>query len=196
VKTLRIATTNAGKLREFVEMLAPLGIAVRGVGDLPGFSVDEDGDTFEKNALKKARTLLDRTGEPALGDDSGLVVDALDGRPGIYSARYGGVEGPGKDAANRAKLVRELHGVPTAKRTARFVCVLAYCAPGAEPRFFRGECEGRIGDAERGDNGFGYDPLFVLDDGRTVAEMPSDEKNRISHRGRALAQLLAFLGAG
>ncbi len=194
MKTLRVATTNAGKLRELRQMLEPLGISVLGVDDLPGFDVEEDGATFEENAVKKARELCQRTGEPAIGDDSGLVVDALGGRPGVHSARYSGVEGAGRDAANRVKLLAELADIPDARRSARFVCALAYAEPGAEPRLFRGEVEGRIGRVERGTNGFGYDSLFIVEGGkRTAAELEPNEKNRVSHRGRALAQLLAAL---
>jgi XTP/dITP diphosphohydrolase len=194
VKSIRVASTNPGKLRELREMLQPLGISVRGVDDLPGFDVVEDGDTFEANALKKAQALVERTGEAALGDDSGLVVDALGGRPGVHSARYSGVAGAGKDAANRRKLLAELAEVPEARRTARFVCVLAYCEPGREPRSFRGEVEGHIGRVERGTNGFGYDSLFIVEGGKlTAAELEPDAKHAVSHRGRALAKLLDSL---
>lgn len=194
MKPLRIGTTNAGKLREFRQILEPLGLAIRGLDDLPGFEVIEDGDTFEANAIKKVRAVVDATGEPAVADDSGLVVDALDGKPGVQSARYAGVDGPGQDAANRNKLLEALTDTPTEKRSARFVCALAYCKPNAEPIVFRGELEGLICTEERGSNGFGYDALFVVPErGLTTAELPPDEKNAISHRGRALQKLIAFL---
>lgn len=189
-RPLRVATRNPGKLREFVEILAPLGYDVRGVDDLSAFQVEEDGDTFAANALKKAETLMRLTGEPAVADDSGLVVDALGGAPGIHSARYAGVAPPDHDAANRAKLVAALAAVPAAARTARFVCAIAYCAPGCRPVTCNGALEGQINTEERGGQGFGYDPLFVpVGETRTLAEISSDEKHRISHRGQALRAL-------
>ena len=191
---LRVGTKNPGKLRELSQMLEPVGIEVRGVDDLDGFDPVEDGDTFEANAIKKAMALLDLTGEPAVADDSGLVVDALGGRPGVHSARYAGIDGPEQDAANRVKLLEELQGVSDAERTARFVCALAYCLPGGEPVVFHGTFEGRIGHEERGDNGFGYDSIFVVPEvGRTSAEISPDEKNALSHRGEALRKLLEYL---
>jgi XTP/dITP diphosphohydrolase len=194
VKPIRVGTGNPGKLREFRQILEPLGYDVRGIDDLETFEVIEDGDTFDANAIKKAQAVVDRTGEPAVADDSGLVVDALGGAPGVHSARWAGVGGDRADAANRDKLVREIAGVPEAKRSARFVCVLAYCEPGADPTLFRGEVEGRIIDDERGSGGFGYDPLFLVPErGLTTAEMLAEEKNAISHRGRALRALVAFL---
>ncbi len=194
MKLLRIGTTNNHKLREFREMLEPLGFEVRGVEDLGDFDVVEDGDTFAANAIKKAQALVERTGAAAVADDSGLVVDALDGAPGVYSARYAGVEPPLHDAANREKLLVELRGVPDGERTARFVCALAHCRPGEEPEVFSGTLEGRIGHDERGENGFGYDSLFIVEgDTRTSAELSPEEKNRISHRGRALQEFLAHL---
>ncbi len=196
MKTLRVGTTNAGKLREFRQILQPLGFTIRGLDDLPDFEVVEDGDTFEANAVKKARAVVEATGEPAVADDSGLVVDALDGSPGVHSARYAGVDGPDQDAANRRKLLHVLAGTPAAKRTARFVCAIAFCKPNAPPQVFHGEVEGLIGPCERGTHGFGYDSLFViLERGLTTAELPPAEKNAISHRGRALQKLVAFLEA-
>ncbi len=196
MKALRVGTTNAGKLREFQQILQPLGFSIRGLDDLPDFDVLEDGDSFEANAVKKARAVVEATGEPAVADDSGLVVDALDGSPGVHSARYAGVGGPDQDAANRRKLLHALADTPAAKRTARFVCAIAYCKPNAPPQVFRGEVEGLIGTDERGTNGFGYDPLFVIAErGLTTAELPPAEKNAISHRGRALQKLVAFLEA-
>ena len=191
-RRLRVATTNAHKLRELGEMLGPLGYEVLGAGE--GFEVVEDGATFADNAVKKARALAAATGEPALADDSGLEVHALGGAPGVHSARYAGESGPTRDAANRTKLLAALAGVPDGQRAARFVCALAYLEPGREPRLFRGTCEGVIGHEERGTGGFGYDALFVLPErGRTMAELAPEEKNAVSHRGRALAAFLAFL---
>jgi XTP/dITP diphosphohydrolase len=196
VKAIRVGTSNPGKLREFREILEPLGFSVVGIEDLEGFDVVEDGDTFEANAVKKALAVLERTGEPALADDSGLMVDALGGEPGVHSARYAGITGPGKDAANRQKLLRALHGVADLQRTARFACALAYCVAGEAPHLFRGVLEGRIGHRERGSHGFGYDSLFEIPAyGRTAAEVPADLKHAVSHRGQALRALTAFLEA-
>lgn len=194
--TIRLGTTNPNKLQEIRELLAPLGVRVDGCDDLD-FRVEEDGATFAENAIKKAQALLELTNRPALADDSGLVVDALEGRPGIYSARYAGVEGPGADAANRKKLLMEMKGVPQADRTARFVCALAYCAPGEAPKVFEGTMEGAIGAQERGSHGFGYDSLFVVrGDTRTSAELEPEEKNAISHRARAIHAFVEWLSEG
>jgi len=194
MRTLRIATTNAGKLRELRQMLSPQGIEVRGLDDLPDLHIVENGNSFADNALIKAQAVLAATGEPVVADDSGLEVDALGGQPGIYSARFGGLEGVEHEAARRQLLLEMLRDVPVAKRTARFVCVLVYLRPGGDPQFFRGTVEGRIGLTERGQNGFGYDPIFELPERQaTIAELPSAEKNAISHRGRALAALVDFL---
>jgi len=193
VSHLRIATTNTNKLRELRQMLAPLGYQVDGIEDL-GLEIVEDGDTFAANAIIKARAVCDVTGQPAVADDSGLVVDALDGRPGVHSARYAGVQGADRDRANRIKLLAEMEPVADGERAARFVCAIAYIEPGREPHIFRGTLEGHIGRDERGDNGFGYDPVFVIpDDGRTAAELAADEKNAISHRGQATRDLVDFL---
>ncbi len=193
---IRVATGNPGKLREFREILAPLGFDVQGLEDFPGITIVEDGETFEANALIKANTIMNKTGSPAIADDSGLVVDALGGRPGVHSARYAGVDGPKQDAANRTLLLKELSSVPDAERSARFVCALAYCVPHQEPLVFRGTFEGSIGHQERGENGFGYDSIFLVqNDARTSAELSPAEKNAISHRGEALAQFIAHLKA-
>ncbi len=192
---LRVATTNAGKLREFAELLTPLGYEVRGLADLGNPEIVEDGATFADNAVIKARAICERTGVAAVADDSGIEVEALGGAPGVHSARYAGVSGPGRDRANCDKLLAALAGVPAERRAARFVCALALCEPGGGAEIFHGELRGRIGLAPRGDNGFGYDPIVLLDDGRSIAELPSDEKNRISHRGQAVRALVAFLRA-
>ena len=191
---LRVGTANPGKLREFREILEPLGYSVVSIDDLVGFDVVEDGATFEANAMKKAQAVVLATGEAAVADDSGLMVDALGGEPGVHSARYAGVSGPTKDARNRDKLLTALRGVPAAERSARFVCALAYCAPGEAPQLFRGMLEGKIGDCERGDGGFGYDALFEIPIyGKTAAEVSADQKNAVSHRGQALRALASFL---
>ncbi len=193
-RTLRVASRNAGKLRELRELLAPYGYAVCGIDDLDHLALLEEGDSFEANALGKAESVLRATGESTLADDSGLEVDALAGAPGIHSARFSGATSGNIDAQNRAHLLGLLDNVPPPQRTARFVCVLAYCVPNAPPRFFRGQLEGRITAHERGTGGFGYDSIFELpQDGRTLAQMTSVEKNAVSHRGRALAAFAASL---
>ena len=192
--TLLVATRNAGKLREIRELLAPDGVEVRGLEELPGGGppVEEDGSTFEENARKKAAALVAATGLPVLADDSGLVVHALAGRPGVRSARYAGPEAT--DAENNLLLLRELRGVPAEARRAAFVCAMVLAAPGGEPCCAEGRLEGRILEAPRGSGGFGYDPLFLVEAaGRTLAEMNVTEKNRLSHRARALSVLLPRL---
>jgi len=194
VRRLRVATTNAGKLREFRALLEPLGFEVAGISDLGDLGIVEDGDSFEANALIKARAVANVTGDATVADDSGLVVDALGGAPGIHSARYAGVEPPANDAANRKKLLDALGDIPDVERTARFVCALAYLPPGGEPIFARGTFEGRIGYVERGTHGFGYDSIFLVHGGeRTAAELPPEQKNTVSHRAQALQQLVAVL---
>jgi XTP/dITP diphosphohydrolase len=189
-----LATGNVGKVREIVALLAPLAIEVIPQTALGIGSVEETGDTFEANALLKARHAARESGLPALADDSGIEVDALGGRPGVWSARYAGPEAT--DAANNARLLADLAGVPASRRTARYRCVLAWVehADDAEPVIARGAWEGTIGSALAGEGGFGYDPLFIpqhLD--CTAAQMPPAAKNAVSHRGLALAQLLQML---
>ena len=187
-----VGTTNAGKLREVTTVLANLPLQFVSLGSLATRpKVVEDGTSFEENALKKARTLSDFSGYVTLADDSGLEVSVLGGAPGIYSARYGGEEG--NDYKNNELLLRELAGFPQDKREARFVCVIALCMPrglGGKEWLFRGECEGRIAIAPKGERGFGYDPLFIYPPmGLTFAELDPETKNRISHRGKALRKL-------
>lgn len=194
LKNLRIATTNPGKKREFCELLEPLGFRIKDIGDLDHNQIVEDGDTFEANAIIKADTILRHTGEPTIADDSGLVVDALGGKPGIHSARYAGVTGPNQDHANNQKLLMELSDIAPQARQARFVCALALCEPDQPPQIFMGYFEGSIIAKPQGDNGFGYDPLFLVQgDSRTSAELSPQEKNALSHRGKAIQSLLAYL---
>lgn len=189
--TIVFGTRNAGKVREVARLLAPYDVQVTSLLDHPDLpDAIEDADTFSGNALKKAQHICDNLGCLALADDSGLVVDALDGRPGVYSARYGG---PGLSPADKnRKLLGELADVPDDQRTARFVCVLVAAQPGSEPRLAEGTCEGHILHAPRGTGGFGYDPIFGPTEapGLSMAELPPDHKNVISHRGRATAALL------
>ncbi len=188
-----VATGNAGKLAEMRALLAGVPIELRGLGEVPGIALPPEGDDYAANAIAKAEVASRVTGLPAIGDDSGLEVDALGGRPGAQSARYGGA---GLDDAGRvALLLRELDGVPAQRRTARFVCVVALAVPGGETLAVRGVCEGRILDAPRGRGGFGYDPIFAPE-GRPVsmAELAAAEKNALSHRGRAVAALQMALG--
>ena len=193
MKELVVATGNKGKLSEFGELLKGVVDTILSPADFPGFpEVAEDGDTFEANAIKKALSAAIFTGKPVLADDSGLSVDYLDGRPGVYSARFAG-EGA-SDADNNALLLRELSGVPAGERTAAFHCVIALCQPDGSCQTFDGSLPGGILEAPRGGGGFGYDPLFLVPEyGQTLSELPIEIKNAISHRGRAMQQLKAAL---
>jgi XTP/dITP diphosphohydrolase len=195
VKKLVLASGNAGKLREFGQLLAPFDFEVLPQSAFNVPEAEEPHITFVENAIVKARHAAQLTGLPALADDSGLCVSALGGAPGVWSARYGGE--PKSDAKNNAKLLADLAGV--ADRRAHYVAVLVLMrsADDPQPIVAEGEWHGAIVDAPRGAGGFGYDPYFLVPElGLTVAEMPHEEKNRRSHRGQALAQLLARLRAG
>ncbi len=191
------ATTNLNKIKEMqaITKNAGLQIITREEAGIPeDFDVEEDGNTFEENSLKKARAIMELTGLPAIADDSGLEVDALKGAPGVYSARYAGVDGLQADAANRKKLLEELHHLPWPERTGRFVAAITLVFPQGETFVARGECEGIIGLEERGTHGFGYDCLFHPGgEPRTFGEIPGEEKNQISHRSRALQKLAMLL---
>lgn len=184
--TLVIATRNKGKVKEFREMLEECPVEVKSLLDYPQCpEVVEDGGTFEENAIKKAEAVGDYTGEMVLADDSGLEVDYLEGKPGIYSARFAG-EGAGDEDNNR-KLLNLLKGVPPGKREAQFTCVIAISSPGRETVTVKGICRGVIAEAPRGEMGFGYDPLFLVPEyGKTFSELEPDIKNKISHRGKAM----------
>ena len=192
MSTFVLATANSHKADEMRAVLGGLGIELlerpAGVAD-----VEEDADTLEGNALLKARALVEATGKPAVADDTGLFVTALGGRPGVYSARYAG-EGA-TYADNVAKLLRELEGRSEAQRGAQFRTVVVVAYPDREPLVVDGVLEGFISAEGHGDRGFGYDPVFVPigGDGRTLAQMSPDEKNAISHRGRALRKLANVL---
>lgn len=194
MRKLVVATRNRGKLKEIGAFLAGLVDEVISAADLEGFSdTVEDGASFEENALKKAREAMQFSGLPALADDSGLVVDALGGRPGIFSARFAG-EGAG-DEANNLKLLGEMNGIPAEQRSGAFVCAMAFVAPDGVEMVFTAGVPGRILTEPRGDNGFGYDPLFLVEAfDRTMSELTTAEKNRISHRGQALEQFRKYLG--
>ena len=192
---LVLASGNAGKLAELRELLGGGRYVLRAQSEFDVDDAEETGLTFVENALLKARHASRATGLPALGDDSGLCVDALGGAPGLYSARYAGIHGD--SAANIARLLRELDGVVDTARTARFHCVLALLRSHDDPRplIVEGSWEGRILRAPRGDRGFGYDPVFLdPENAMSAAELEPAIKNAISHRGRALAALKARLG--
>lgn len=188
-----LATRNRGKLRELAGLLAPFALTVLGPEDFPHIGdIEETGATFAENALLKARAVSLGTGLVALADDSGLVVDALDGRPGVHSARYSEAPGrPATDERNVRKLLDALKGVPWPERTGRFCCCMAACTPAGESLTATGAWEGVIALAPAGSGGFGYDPVFFDPGlGRTAAEMSPEEKNRRSHRAAAVAALL------
>jgi len=203
MRRILIATSNPGKLRDFAGAAAGHGIEIAGI---PGFaslpSVVEDGLTFEANARKKAEEYSRAVpGEIVLADDSGLEIDALNGAPGVHSARYAAdqphlASENTDDESNNARVLREMRGVTAEKRTARFVCVLAAARDGRTLATFRGMAEGRILDSPRGVNGFGYDPLFYFPQiQKTFAELSAEEKARYSHRGAAFRQFLEWCGA-
>jgi len=189
-----LASNNAGKVREINELLQAERIKVIPQSDLGVTEPEETGLTFVENAILKARNAARHSGLAAIADDSGIEVDALQGAPGIYSARFAG---PGaSDAENLAKLLEMLQGVPEARRKARFQCLMVYMRHGEDPTpvICQGTWEGRIALAPRGDNGFGYDPVFqVPGEGCSAAELPASTKNRLSHRGQALGALVRYL---
>ncbi|MGE6512261.1 RdgB/HAM1 family non-canonical purine NTP pyrophosphatase [Vreelandella aquamarina] len=192
--TLVLASGNSGKLKEFNQLLSPLGLDVRPQAEFGVHDVEETGLTFVENALLKAREASRVSGLPALADDSGLEVDALHGAPGIYSARYAGE--PKSDERNNEKLLAALSECAEGQRTARYWCVLVYLrhAEDPVPVIVQRSWEGEVLAHPRGEGGFGYDPLFWLpDQGMSVAELPSETKNRLSHRGRALHTLVDIL---
>ena len=190
---LVLATLNPAKGRELVALFGSVPFEIRMLADIPGAHLPEEtGTTYAENALVKARVAAELTGTLALGDDSGLEVDALDGAPGLYTARFGG---PGLDDRGRWTLLLErLRGVPPARRTARFRCVIALAGGGRDEQIVEGVAEGVIAEAPRGDAGFGYDPVFFYPPlGRTFGELSDAEKARVSHRGLALAAVRRLL---
>ncbi|WP_158736693.1 XTP/dITP diphosphatase [Alteribacillus sp. YIM 98480] len=186
MQTMIVASKNQGKVKEFRNILGP-EIKIKSLLDIPFQDIAETGTTFEENAALKAEAVYKELDTAAIADDSGLEIDALQGRPGIYSARYAG---PDKDDdKNIEKVLEELTGIPEEKRSARFVCVIAVAMP-EKTHIFRGTCEGRIAFSKTGQAGFGYDPIFYVPEKRaTMAELSLEEKNKISHRFHALQQL-------
>ena len=183
------ASKNKGKVKEIKALLADMGLTVLSLDDFPDIpEIEEDGRSFYENALKKAKVAADTTGEAVIADDSGLEVDALNGAPGIYSARYAG-DGAG-DKENIAKLLYELKNIPAQKRGASFRCVLVFYEKDKRHEIFEGRWEGVIAESPSGTNGFGYDPVFYIPERKlTAAQLSPEEKNRISHRGQAFNQL-------
>lgn len=190
---LLVATGNPGKLKEIRRLLADSAVQVVGLDAYPELpEVVEDGDSFAANACKKAQQMAAATGCLTLADDSGLVVEALGGAPGVISARYAGE--PGDDEANNRKLMQALRDVPDDRRQAAFHCVMALAEPGGRCRTFEGRIAGMLLREPRGEGGFGYDPYFLVPEyGKTTSELPLDIKNRISHRGQALRKVLPVL---
>lgn len=189
MKEIIIATKNKGKAKDFEQLLEPMGYKVLTLHDVaPHMDVEETGETFEANAILKAEAIAQELQATVIADDSGLEIDALDGEPGVYSARYSGDER--NDESNIDKVLQKMVQVPNSEKTARFRCVLALASPGKETILFEGTCEGLITDERKGENGFGYDPIFyvpALD--KTMAEMKPSEKASVSHRGNAIREL-------
>lgn len=185
-----IATKNEGKAKEFAELFQPYHINVKSLLDVAdSIDVAETGTTFAENAILKAEAIAEQYQEVVIADDSGLVIDALDGRPGVYSARYAGLDK--NDEANIDKVLDELENVSDKEHTAHFQCVLAAVVPNEKPDLFSGQVHGTILRKRQGDGGFGYDPIFYLPEkDKTMAQLTKDEKNAISHRGRALDELM------
>ncbi|AUS10964.1 XTP/dITP diphosphatase [Bacillus stercoris] len=195
MKEAIIATHNPGKVKEFKEILEPKGYDVKSLAEI-GFTeeIEETGHTFEENAILKAEAVAKAVNKMVIADDSGLSIDNLGGRPGVYSARYAGEQKD--DQSNIDKVLSELKGIEKEQRTARFRCALAVSIPGEETKTVEGHVEGYIAEEPRGEYGFGYDPIFIVKDkDKTMAELTSDEKNKISHRADALKKLSKLLEA-
>ena len=194
IETIVLASHNLNKAQEIQMLLGnQFHVILQQAFDIP--PIEETGSTFEENALLKAKTVYDIIGLPVIGDDSGLEVVALNNQPGVYSSRFAGDNASDDD--NIDKLLRKMHNIPTEKRTARFRCVVAFLGTSSDdqPVFFEGEWAGYIAKERTGKNGFGYDPVFVdLQSNLTAAELESDQKNKISHRGKAMQSLKSYLG--
>ena len=193
MKQVIIATKNKGKAKDFEAIFNPYGYEVLTLHDVADdLDVEETGTTFEENAILKAEALAERLQTFVLADDSGLAIDALNGAPGVYSARYAGEEK--NDEANMEKVLAELQGIPDEKRTARFCCAIALAGPNMDTKTAFGTCEGRIAHEKKGAYGFGYDPIFFVPElGKMMAELEPSEKAAISHRGNAIKKIEAEL---
>ena len=187
-----LATNNKGKIGEMKKKLSKYSMDVISQKET-GFDIEieENGKNFKENAILKAEAIYKITGKPVIADDSGLEIDALNGQPGVFSHRFAGPNASDEDRIN--KILDLMNGIPESKRTARFKCVICYIDNNGKKNIFEGTVEGKIGFEPRGNNGFGYDPIFVLANGKTFAEITAEEKNQISHRGKAISQLLEFL---
>lgn len=190
---LVIATRNPGKLREMEAILSSLPLKILSLKDYPDIpEVMEDGATFAENATKKARVIAQLTNRPTIADDSGLTVDSLNGRPGVFSSRYAGDEAT--DQERCLKILDEMAAIPEGHRQAAFICAMALAFPDGRMQVVHGECRGRVTFAPRGKYGFGYDPIFFVSElGKTMAELLPEVKNRISHRARALEKIMSLL---
>jgi XTP/dITP diphosphohydrolase len=195
VREIIIATKNAGKVKDFETLFSPKGFKVKSLLDFPEIEdVEETGVTFAENAKLKAEAISSALNKPVIADDSGLAIDALNGEPGVYSARYAGENKD--DNANIEKVLQKLNDVPFEKRTARFHCALAIAVPGKRTEIVEGTCEGHILEEKRGENGFGYDPIFFVEKWRcSMAELTKEQKNQISHRANALKKLAPLIDA-
>jgi XTP/dITP diphosphohydrolase len=193
MKSIVVASTNAHKVKEIAAILKPYGWEVKSLLDFPNLpEVKETGATFEENAILKATTIAKVLNQPVLADDSGIEVDALNGMPGVLSARWAGSQKD--DSANLNLLLSQLADVPAERRTARYVCVAAYATPAGETKTARGEWEGVVGFELAGSNGFGYDPIFYLPElGKSVAELSAAQKDEKSHRHRAFNELVPII---
>ena len=195
MREIIIATKNAGKVKDFETLFSPKGFKVKSLLDFPEIEdVEETGVTFAENATLKAEAISSALNKPVIADDSGLAIDALNGEPGVYSARYAGENKD--DNANIEKVLQKLIDVPFEKRTARFHCALAIAVPGKRTEIVEGTCEGHILEEKRGENGFGYDPIFFVEKWRcSMAELTKEQKNQISHRANALKKLAPLIDA-
>ncbi|MCP1448856.1 XTP/dITP diphosphatase [Priestia megaterium] len=195
MREIIIATKNAGKVKDFETLFSPKGFKVKSLLDFPEIEdVEETGVTFAENATLKAEAISSALNKPVIADDSGLAIDALNGEPGVYSARYAGENKD--DNANIEKVLQKLNDMPFEKRTARFHCALAIAVPGKRTEIVEGTCEGHILEEKRGENGFGYDPVFFVEKWRcSMAELTKEQKNQISHRANALKKLAPLIDA-
>ena len=192
IKEIIVATNNKNKIRELKKAIEKFGISIKSQSECGiDIDVEETGTTFEENACIKAKAVYDILNKPVIADDSGIMIDSLNGMPGVYSHRFAGENATDKDRIN--KVLELMKDVPDEKRTARFVCNICFIDEKGEKHIFEGISEGRIAHKPCGNDGFGYDPIFICEKGKTFAEIELDEKNEISHRGRAIKKLINFL---